>query len=357
MVRLSLEQVRERIAAADNVAALRTIREQAHETYRDPLLFADFDEYYTELNFVHDALIARSVELAAAYLEERGMRAPALPYAFLLFGSGGRGEQTLWSDQDNGLVYANPRDEQETEQAAAYFVELAAEIHRFLLALGYPPCTGEVLAVNPMWRRPYREYASMVQGWMEEPSWENIRYLLVFSDARCIYGNCGLAEKLRCVLLDYVRDHPSVLQAMLQNTLHHKVPIGLLGQLITERYGEAAGGIDVKYGVYIPVINGIRLLAIKGEIMVTSTTERLDVLEVKGHLPRELAADFRRMTATALKLRAMTPFRLEAGLYTTSGKLPAEVLTKLRRDELKLALRLARKLQRFVKQAIGGGGM
>jgi CBS domain-containing protein len=52
----------------------------------------------------------------------------------------------------------------------------------------------------------------------------------------------------------------------------------------------------------------------------------------------------------------MTPFRLEDGLFTTSGKLPAEALTKLRREELKLALRLGRKLQRFVKQTIGGRG-
>ena len=42
-------------------------------------------------------------------LEDEGFGKPPVPYAFILFGSGGRSEQTLWSDQDNGLIYEESR--------------------------------------------------------------------------------------------------------------------------------------------------------------------------------------------------------------------------------------------------------
>lgn len=354
MVQLSWEHVQEQIARADDASALRAIREQAHETYRDPLLFSDFLDYHIGLNRMHDALIRRAVELAAAQMAQLGLTAPKLAYAFLLFGSGGRSEQTLWSDQDNGLVYEDPQSEEEAEYAAHYFEQLAGFIHSCLEELGYAPCSGKVLAGNPMWRKPYADYVGMVQGWMEEPEWENIRYLLIFSDVRCIYGDEALTSRLRRIHLDYVRRRPEVLQAMLRNTLHHKVSIGVFGQLIKERYGEDAGGIDIKYGVYIPIVNGIRLLAIQAGTAASSSLGRIDELERAGIIAAELAQSLRQVTIIALKLRAMTPFQLEDGMFMTRGILQAEALTKQVKHELKMISRAGRKLQRYVTQVVKG---
>jgi CBS domain-containing protein len=352
MVHLSWEQVQERIFAAEDVSSLRAIREQAHETYRDPLLFADFLDFHRGLNRLHDALIRRAVELAAAQTAKLGMKVPALPHAFVLFGSGGRGEQTLGSDQDNGLVYEDPGNGEEAAQAASYFGQLADRIHDCLLELGYAPCTGGVLAGNPMWRKAYTDFVRMVKGWMEEPAWENVRYLLVFSDMRCIYGDNTLADRLRRVHLDYAKAHPPVLRAMLRNTLHRKLATGVFGQLITERYGEDAGGVDIKYGVYIPIVNSIRLLAVQAGIAASSTLERINELERAGAVAAQHADEWREITKIALKLRAMTPIQQQGRLYTTRGKLQPEALTKQIRRELKRCLGLGRKLQRYVRHAI-----
>ena len=61
--------------------------------------------------------------------------------------------------------------------------------------------------------------------------------------------------------------------------MHHKISLGVFGHLITERYGEDAGGFDIKYGAYIPIVNGIRLLAIQAGILATSTLERIKQLK------------------------------------------------------------------------------
>jgi CBS domain-containing protein len=354
MIHSSWAEIRERIARTEDVSTLRAIREQVHETYRDPLLFADFVQFHFELNAIHDALIARTIELAVRETNEDDLQPPALAYAFVLFGSGGRREQTLWSDQDNGLVYEDPKDDGEAEQAAVYFERLAANIHEGLYAVGYPPCSGGVLAGNPMWRKPYGAFADMVKGWMDEPDWENIRYLLIFSDIRCIYGMAELVDRLRLFYLDYVHSHPAVLQAMLHNTLHHKVSMGMFGHLITERYGEDAGGVDIKYGAYIPIVNGIRLLAVQAGIEAASTLDRIAELHRRGAIPGDLAKEWTETAAIALKLRAMAPFQLEDGLYTTRGKLPADRITKDRKLELKRCLRAGQKLQKYVKQAVRG---
>jgi CBS domain-containing protein len=356
MVHLSWEQVQERILAAEDVSSLRAIREQAHEAYRDPLLFADFLDFHRGLNRMHDALIRRAVALAAAQTAKRsaqlGLPVPELPHAFVLFGSGGRSEMTLGSDQDNGLVYDDPGNGEEAAHAACYFEQLANRIHDWLLELGYAPCTGGVLAGNSMWRKSYTDFVRMVKGWMEEPVWENVRYLLIFSDMRCIYGDNTLADRLRCAHLDYAKAQPPVLRAMLRNTLHHKVAMGVFGQLITERYGEDAGGVDIKYGVYIPIVNGIRLLAVQAGIAASSTLERIDGLERAGAITAQLADEWREITKIALKLRAMTPLQQEGRLYTTRGKLQPEALTKEIRRELKRCLGVGRKLQSYVRHAI-----
>jgi CBS domain-containing protein len=353
MIQSSWAEIRERIARTEDASTLRAIREQVHEAYRDPLLFADFGQFHSDINAIHDALISRAIELAVIETN-RELQPPALAYAFLLFGSGGRREQTLWSDQDNGLVYEDPKDESDAEQAALYFESLASSIHEWLYGVGYPPCSGEVLAGNPMWRKSFGDYAAMVKGWMEEPDWENIRYFLIFSDVRCIYGSADLTGRLQRFYLDYVKEHPDLLQAILRNTLHHKITIGVLGNLITERYGEDAGGFDIKYGAYIPIVNGIRLLAVQAGIEATSTQERIAELRKRGAISDDLAAEWSEAASIALKLRAMTPFQLEDGLYTTRGKLPAERLTKDRKTELKRILRAGQKLQKYVKHAVRG---
>lgn len=184
---------------------------------------------------------------------------------FILFGSGGRSEQTLWSDQDNGLVYGESEKHQE-EEVEEYFIKLVDCILQGLDALGYPPCEGNVVSSNKQWRKPLTAYTQMMLEWLQEPEWENIRYLLIMADMRCIYGSQNLVDQLRGTILTYVQENSSVLNYLLSNTLHHKISLGVFGQLITERYGEDAGGFDIKYGAYIPIVNGIRLLAIKLEL-------------------------------------------------------------------------------------------
>ncbi|MCZ8518022.1 MULTISPECIES: DUF294 nucleotidyltransferase-like domain-containing protein [Paenibacillus] len=352
MERLSLDQICGEAAAAQGIQELRAFRDRMHGEFRRHLLFAGPLEWNRAANRFHDAVIRRVIELSEReYDESHGSSAP-LPYAFLLFGSGGRGEQTLWSDQDNGLVYQDPSSPGEQAAAEAYFQGLAQQISSNLELAGYPPCSGNVICTNAKWRKSVTAYRQTIAGWLQDPDWENVRYLLIAADLRTVYGEQALGEAVAEEFHAYVAAHPAMLEHLLHNTLHHKVSLGLFGQLIKERYGEDAGGVDVKYGAYIPIVNGIRLLAIEAGIRSTSTEERMLALIREGYVEEEIGLDWLEALSLAFKLRSMTPYQVEGGRYTTRGKLTAEQLTKERISELKLCLRIGIELQKYVKRSV-----
>ncbi|MFS0837614.1 DUF294 nucleotidyltransferase-like domain-containing protein [Paenibacillus sp. 1P03SA] len=345
------QMLRTRINRAEGSDELALIRADMQDLFSKESGGGTTVLMYKELNFTHDTLIRKMVSLAENRLAAEGAGERPLPYAFLLMGSGGREEQTPWSDQDNGLVYEDPPEGMEAA-ADGYFSKLAQLIRQGLELAGYPPCTGRVLAENSMWRRSESGWKEQLGGWFAEPVWENVRYLLIAADLRCVYGSEVLAERLKQAFLETISRSPGLLQPLLANTLHHKVPMGLLGRLVTERYGPYAGGVDIKYGLYIPLVNAVRLLALENGVSHSSTLKRITALMERGALSEEAGTACREVFLSSMKMRLMTPFYRKNGHFATVGILPAEKLTRECRKELKNGLKFGRSLQRKVVRKV-----
>ncbi|MDF2720660.1 MAG: putative nucleotidyltransferase [Paenibacillus sp.] len=329
---------------------LQLLRDRMHKELR-PSLFQDVTVWNTVVNAAHDKLIARSVVLAEQQIrEEQGVAAPAA-YAFVAVGSAGRMEQTLWSDQDNGIIYADPPEGSEAE-TAKYFALLAEKAYALLLAAGYPPCPGDVLSTNEAWRKPLSAWSAMLREWLDDPKWESVRYMLMIADLRCIAGNKRLASDLQADYMRLLADRPEMLNHMLSNTLHHKIGIGLLGNLITERYGDDAGTFDVKYGAYIPLVNSIRLVALASGIAESSTLSRLAKLGGSGQFGETRISHWREAFLTALELRSLTSHEKEGALYTSRGMIDPRQMSKLSRNRLKSCLRTGIELQQTVRRTV-----
>lgn len=350
-------EIESRIVRASDATELLAHREAVREAHAAaaPSGAAEACEI---VNRLHDAIIRTSLQIAEQRARTSWTDAPPVSsFAVLLFGSGGRKEQTLWSDQDNGLVY-RLADGADRGDAERYMETMGLSFRTALEAAGYPPCEGHVLVSNPEWRRSVESWRRALNDWFDRPEFEAVRQLLIFSDARAVYGDAGLADALRAELaagIAAARD--MMLPRMLQNTLRHKVLVGLLGNLLTEPYGEDAGGIDMKYGAYLPMVNAVRLLALANDVWAASTLERIRSLEGSSAIDSGTAGDWEAAFRTILKLRAMTPLRVADGNYTTGGILPSSLLTKDVRRELKDALRVGAELQRKVKRMFGAGGM
>ena len=91
---------------------------------------------------LNDALVKRLVSLA-----EQALGPPPTDFAWIVFGSEGRLEQTLLTDQDNALIY-----EDASEAAHTYFKVLGKQVVDGLIQVGFPPCAGGYMATK--WCKP-----------------------------------------------------------------------------------------------------------------------------------------------------------------------------------------------------------
>lgn len=333
------------IAGCQNVEQLRSIRTDEENKLEGAPHSSEVHDVVKRLNELHDALIGKAVKLAESHLARKGHGAPPVPYAYLLFGSGGRSEQTTYSDQDSGLVYANSGDANIANRCRNYFNKLTETVVAYLVLLGYPPCQGNVVASNPDWCLSVNEWQKRMETWFADPSWENVRYLLIAADARALTGDIELAAKVKDHFFNQLVNHPSIGGRMLENTLHHKVLVGFFGQLLPERYGADAGSVDIKYGAYIPMVNAFRLLAVRSGIRETGTLDRIQRLKQEGALNTQEADEARDAFSFVLKMRMI-------------GKIMPAQLTKELTASLKKALKAGQKmqsrLQREMKDRFGG---
>jgi CBS domain-containing protein len=247
------------------------------------------------------------------------------------------------------------RDDFVARYIRAYFLALAETAVGYLKQLGYPPCEGNVMADQPAWCMPASEWAAKVDGWFEEPSWENVRHLLIVADGRCLAGDRTLADGLKDRYFRHVADRPAVASRMAENTLRHKVLVGVFGQLLAERYGASAGTLDIKYGGYIPMVNAVRLLAVRSGIRATGTLDRIAALAQAGVWSAAEAAEAREAFAEFLRLRLLASAPREDGSLPSGGQLPVRLLAREDVDRLKKALRTGKKLQRRIERETRAG--
>jgi CBS domain-containing protein len=86
---------------------------------------------------LNDLVTGRLIELTGT-----GAALAAAGGCWIALGSEGRGEQTLATDQDNAIIFADGAD---PEARRATLVPVAAAVNRALDACGFPLC-GEVMA-------------------------------------------------------------------------------------------------------------------------------------------------------------------------------------------------------------------
>ncbi|SOC05330.1 CBS domain-containing protein [Ureibacillus xyleni] len=226
----------------------------------------------TALNKFHDEVMLKVLEVAKKKLTQQ----PPCAFAWFITGSGGRFEQGVISDQDHGIVY-----EYSTIQNDEYFQALGEEVSFGLDAVGYPFCTGKIMSSNSLWRKSFENWEQQLIDWMESGSWEVIRYLQIFYDARVLEGNVNFINKLKNTIYNYQLQHPELLRRLVENIKHVKNVITPMGRIIVEQHGIYQGCINIKYAAFLPYVNSIRLLSIEEGIYETSTIDRIRKLQEK----------------------------------------------------------------------------
>jgi CBS domain-containing protein len=294
-----------------------------------------------QLNQLHDEIINSVITVSVHQMAERYGPIPC-PFTFFTMGSAGRFEQSVWSDQDHGIIY-----QQQGPEINEYFLALGKEISQGLQLAGYIYCEGGVMASNPLWCKSVSEWRQQLANWLLDSSWELIRQLLIFIDGRTLYGDASLLESLKIEVYQTIHKE-NLLKKLLSNTLHYKRGIGILGQILVETHGQHSGSLNIKEKALFPYVNAIRLLAIKGNIFETSTLSRLEKLPVVEFptIKRELYHQ------QFLKLLNFRLSLTKPDNYENSHYLSVASLSKKQKEEVKEILKNGAALYRYVRNLV-----
>jgi CBS domain-containing protein len=255
----------------------------------------------------------------------------------IVMGSEGRGEQTIRTDQDNGLILSEPVDE-------AVLQKFRDEFSGALASFGFPPCPGHVMVENPLWSRTVDDYVADFNHWLTAPDEQGAMNVAIFYDAEAVAGDASLLARAKKALVEKVGSERVFLGRFARSIESFEPPIGLFNNLkLSEGDGDA---LDVKKGGIFPIVHGVRSLAIEHGLEETNTVQRLKKLGELGWLK----ADFARDLARALNY--MMTLRLDAQLdAAASGSLlrPA-TLTSMDRDLLRDSFQVVKQLRDLLRR-------
>lgn len=223
-----------------------------------------------------DASTERLVQLA---IDELG--APPVDFAFIAMGSQGRQEQTLVTDQDNGIIFA-PVEDSDLPGVNEYFLRLGERVCDGLSHASYLLCRGGVMASAPRWCRSLPEWIAGFKEWIYKSEPQEIIDLSIFFDFRTVYGNSDLTHALRQAIYDTMAEEHAFLHHFARNALSFKPPFRLLGNIyLSGGATEHAGEINLKDAM-MPIVSFARLYALTHQVNHTNTLDRIEALAERG---------------------------------------------------------------------------
>lgn len=293
---------------------------------------------------LNDHILSRLLTL----LEEE-LGPPPLPYCWLLMGSEGRREQTFKTDQDNALIYVDPKDDAEAEIAETYFKNFAEQAIEHLVNCGYPLCPGEMMASNPKWRQPYSVWQKYFDSWLDAPDPQELLHATIFFDFRAGFGHTQLAEDLRNHLISQSRRKDIFLLHLARFALSNKVPLSFFRNFIVDKDGEHKNQLDVKHKGIAPFVDFARVLALKYGVKETNTLARLKVLASEDHLAQDVYQATVETYELMMQLRLLHQLhQLEEGTLPDNYIDPAH-LTELERRMLKQGFSVLERLHSILE--------
>ena len=251
---------------------------------------------------LNDRITRKVIELSEVQMKGDGWGPPPVDYCWINMGSAARYEQTLRTDQDNAIIYADPEDG-DRQASFDYFQRLAERVVDGLDRCGFERCPGGVMASKPKWCRALSEWRRGVAGWMVSMEPEDIRTLTILLDYRSVWGNNSLADTLWDDIVDAFSGSMSAGHMLSRDDQKLVAPIGILGKIATERSGPKKGRINLKTAALVHMVNAVRLLALRRGISTPSTLERLDRLVDSHDLSAEDAAFYRAGFETLMMFR------------------------------------------------------
>ena len=330
------------ILATDSVTALAAqttaVRQFAARRLAEGSGAEALCEWISALN---DLIALQAIDLIEAQFD-----LPYVPWCWIVFGSVGRLEQTLVTDQDNGIVFA-AASAAEAAELRQRFLPFAEAVNAALDVCGFPLCTGQVMAGNPAWCLSLDEWKQTFGRWISVPEPKALLNASIFFDFRPLYGREELVTELQGWLLQRIKGNMAFLRAMTVNALEQEPPLSWWRDFRTGGGKEFPRTLDLKgQGIRI-FVDAVRIFALAHGVPHTNTVERLRGVRQALGMPVEEAAAMAAAFYQVQRLRLQN--QVSGEFPEAANRLNPDRLHKLDRQILKEAFRQARTLQQRLR--------
>ncbi len=272
-------------------------------------------------------------------------------FVFIAVGSEGRKEQTLLTDQDNGLIYEDGYDDKEVQE---YFLELANYISDSLDEIGYNYCKGGMMACNPKWCQPLSKWKVYFSSWVNSSELEDLIEASTFLDFRAIQGYSQLSDDLRMHILELTKANNDFLVQLADMTANFKSPINAFGNLVGNDLSSKDKTIDLKT-ILTPIVKYGRVSALKHHIELTNTSERLKALYLAGKISENFYKDIDLAYNYVMKLRLKNQSRLIQDGKTPLNTIEISELSVIEKSFLKSIFGLINNISSSISGEIKSG--
>ncbi|MEJ2526332.1 MAG: DUF294 nucleotidyltransferase-like domain-containing protein [Desulfuromonadales bacterium] len=277
--------------------------------------------------------------------ETEGISLPAKA-AFLALGSEGRGEQTLRTDQDSAMVYADDITVAERE-ACARFADRMVDILEFV---GIPRCPGNTMASNPEWRHSISEWQALLEQWISVPKGDHMVNFGMFQDFRTIHGDHTLEKKLHEFIYQTTQRNKLFFPYVAKNIVRFPAPLGMFGRIKVNRSGKHRGKVELKKAGIFAITEGASLLALENDIHGGTTWDKLEKLGQISVLSKRDSETLGEAFSQLVNLRLQRQLADLAAGKKPGNAIDPQRLPEKTRKQLREALRGVNHLLRIIRE-------
>ncbi|WP_314410424.1 putative nucleotidyltransferase substrate binding domain-containing protein [Pseudomonas kuykendallii] len=338
--RVDLVHLARTIRHAGRIETLAALRRDIHLLVDRMLAHGASSTQITHIiTLLNDHTVCRVIELV---LEECGD--PGVPFTWLCFGSEGRREQTLHTDQDNGILF----DAEDSADAAAIrgrLLPLAERINEGLALCGFTLCQGRIMAGNPELCLSRAEWSRRFAGFIREATPENLLGSSIYFDLRAVWGPPEGCDELRREVLRQIDDNRLFQRMMAENALRQRPPVGRFRDFVVARKGAEKDTLDLKVQGLTPFVDGARLLALAHGIEAGNTLERLRQLVARDIIDAQDGGAYEEAYHIIQLIRMQQHQQQARQNLPYSNRLDPDTLNHLDRRILRESFRQAQRLQ------------
>ncbi len=261
----------------------------------------------------------------------------------MVMGSEGRGEQTVRTDQDNGLLLAEPVPEADL---AKFRTDFTAALAKF----GFPPCPGNVMVSNPQWSQPVDEFVRQVRGWVLTPDEMSAMNLGIFFDAVTVAGRDDLLQRAKGEIISMMRGETGYLARFARAIDQFEGASAGMLTTIMASVGAASDAIHLKKSGIFPIVHGVRTMAIEQGVLEASTEKRIMALGRAGVMSDEMVRDLTSALTYLMEIRLRTQLKaIKTGKQEEEAIVHLGELTTRDRDLLRDSLKVVKRFREMVR--------